>query len=373
MKVVFILAYKLLHIQYHFQISALYFLIPIFVLYCYMKKVNCFAGTVYFFVALFTVIAPLHAQVVINSSQWINELNLTGSLPDKLLSTRSVVFYQFGLTEHELNKVQEYFKRTGVDAVVYMELDMLLANVDAVRAHADYLNKREVANLIFLDKVETQYRIVVTTFSGKETVLEKGQNAWQATNTNLEEAVKTLYRTAANSLKKQNMLINDFPEMEYSINFILGKRNDFFAMDLKVDMLAVPKTGDDMIDQQLAAYFQQNYPLKHKLTEPGLSDKELRKQGYLYVVRLVCARGVTVKKLLGYDLTKAESAYTSVTYPEGAAVLKSIPASQKIFKAYFKHIDSGNVFLGTKWDADLTWQEALRNQINGLKLEFKLP
>lgn len=319
------------------------------------------------------VVVPLRAQMTTSSAQWLNQLNLNGPLPEKLLSTRSAVFYQYGLTEKELNTAQEYFKKTGVDAVIYLEMDMLLANTDAIRAHADYLTKREIANLIFLDTDASQYRVIVTSYSGKETVIEKGQQAWSVQNANFTEAVKTLYRTAANSLKKQNMLINDFPELEYAINFILGKRNDFFAMDLKVDMLAVPKTGDEAIDAKLTEYFQANYPLKYKLTEPGISDKDLRKQGYLYVVRFVYARGITVKRLLGYDLTKAESAYTSVTFPAGVSVLKNIPANEKIFKVYFKHIDSGNVFLGTKWDADLTWEEALQNQIKGLKAEFKLP
>lgn len=338
-----------------------------------MEKVKYFIHPCYLAIILMAIVAPLRAQIATSSTQWLSQLNLTGALPEKLLSTRSAVFYQYGLTEKELNTAQEYFKRTGVDAVMFLEMDMLIANNDAIRAHADYLTKREIANLVFLDMDGSKYRIIITPYSGKETVIEKEQQAWSVTNQNFSEAVKTLYRTAANSLKKQNMLINDFPEMEYAINFILGKRNEFFAMDLKVDMLAVPKTGDEAIDGKLAEYFQANYPLKFKLTEPGISDKDLRKQGYLYVVRFVYARGVTAKRLLGYDLTKAESAYTSVTFPGGVSVLKSIPANEKIFKVYFKHIDSGNVFLGTKWDADLTWEEALQNQIKGLKAEFKLP
>lgn len=338
-----------------------------------MEKVNCFVRSCYLILALLAMASPLKAQLVTSPSQWLSQLNLEGALPEKLLSTRTAVFYHYELTEKDLNAAQEYFKRAGVDAVVYMETDMLLANADAIRAHADYLTKREIANLIFLDKSATGYRLVVTPFSGKETVLEKGQQAWSVANANFAETVKTLYRVAANSLKKQNMLINEFPEMDYAIDFILGKRNDFFAMDLKVDMLAVPKTGDEAIDKKLGEYFQANYPLKHKLTEPGISDKDLRKQGYLYVVRFVSARGISAKKLLGYDLTKQGSAYPSVTYPAGTAVVKNIPANEKVFKVYFKHIDSGNVFLGTKWDADLTWEEALQNQIKGLKAELKLP
>lgn len=338
-----------------------------------MKRFVNALRNVFFLIILIVISITANAQLIVESSEWLNQMNLSGSLPPKLLSTRTAVFYHYNLSEKELNTAQEYFQRTGIDAVVYMETDMLLANADAIRAFSDYLEKREVVNIIFLEKDATQYRVVITSFNGKESVIEKDQAAWSVMNVNFTEAMKTVYRTAANSLKKQNMLINDLPETDYSINFILGKRNDFFAMDLKVDMLAVPKTGVTEIDSKLEAFFQANYPLKYKMTEPGISDKDLRKQGYLYVIRFVYARGVTAKKLLGYDLTKAESAYTSVTYPNGQAVLKNLPAHDKIFKMYFKHIDSGNVFLGTKWDADVTWEEALQNQIKGMKAEFKLP
>jgi len=78
-------------------------------------------------------------------------------------------------------------------------------------------------------------------------------------------------------------------------------------------------------------------------------------------------------ELLGYDMSKGESALVSVTYPDNAsAQLKNIPADQPVYKFYFRHIDSGDVFLGTKWDADLTWQQALKNQLKGFKIEFKI-
>jgi hypothetical protein len=188
----------------------------------------------------------------------------------------------------------------------------------------------------------------------------------------LTEALKELYRTSSNQQKKENLLINDVPEMDMKINPILGKRNEFYAMDLKVDPLAVPKTGNELIDQRIAEIFEQNYPLKYKITEPGISERDLRRQGLLYVVCYVHARGVVARELLGYDMSKSESAFVSVTYPQDQQQVKNIPANTPIFKFYFKHIDSGNVFLGTKWDADLTWEEALLNQINGMKAELRL-
>ena len=103
------------------------------------------------------------------------------------------------------------------------------------------------------------------------------------------------------------------------------------------------------------------------MTEPGIPEKELRKQGQLYVLGFIHARGSVAKELLGYDMTKSESALLSVTFPDGQQQLKNIPSNTPVFKFYFKHIDSGNVFLGTKWDADVTWQQALINHIRGMK------
>ena len=71
-------------------------------------------------------------------------------------------------------------------------------------------------------------------------------------------------------------------------------------------------------------------------------------------------------------MSKGESALISVTYPNGQQQLKSFSANTPVYKFYFKHIDSGNVFLGTKWDADLTWEQALKNQIKGFKAELKV-
>lgn len=303
---------------------------------------------------------------------WIDHLNLSGGLPEKLLGTRSVVFYDYKLSPKEMEDAQHSFQRTGIDAVAYFELDMLMASKDITKAFSDYLVKREIQNLVLIEKSEEQYRVTITLFNGKENVADDKQSAWSLSNRVFTEVLKTLYRTAANQLKRTNLLINDLAETDLTINPILGKRNEFFAIDLKVDPLAVPKTGDEAVDKQLEDLFKNNYPLKYKLTDPGLSDKELRKQGYYYVMCVVYARAVVAKKMLGYDMTKSESALVSVTYPGGQPQLKNIPSNTLVYKIYFKHIDSGNVFLGTKWDADLTLEQALLNQLKGLKAELRL-
>jgi hypothetical protein len=326
----------------------------------------------FFSFIIFLLSAPAVAQRVVTPKEWIEQMNLKAGLPAKLLSTRSVVFYDYSLTEKNLLDVQQMLQRTGVDAVAYFELDMLMASKDVTKAFADYFTKREMTNLVFVERDETNYRVTATAFNEKENVVDPGQAAWSESNSVLLEAMKALYRTAATQQKKQNLLINDTPETGLAINPILGKRNEFYAPDLKVDPLAVQKTGDEAIDRELEAIFTANYPLKFKMAEPNLTEKELRKQGLLYVLCVVHTRGAVAKELLGYDMSKSESALVSVTYPETTQQLKNIPSNTTIFKFYFKHIDSGNAFFGTKWDADITWQQALLNQIRGMKAELRI-
>ena len=312
------------------------------------------------------------AQPFIDGKTFIDQLNLNGALPEKLLSTRTVVFYSSELTDAELSDAQGYFQRAGIDAVAHFPIDILVAGADPKRGLFDLLVKREISNIMFLEK-NGSTRIVITAFNGNEKIVDANQSSWSVTNSVWTEALKVLQRSASTQLKKQNLLVNSSPEYDGDINMFLGKRNEFYAVDLKVDPLGVRKTGNQAFDQELETLLTANYPFKFKMFEPETSEKEIRKQGYYYILLFVSARGAIARELLEYPMTKAESAIVSVTFPEGGQQqLKNIPASTPVFKAYFKHIDSQNIFLGGKWDADLTWQQALLNNIRGLKAEMRI-
>lgn len=309
----------------------------------------------------------LSSAQVLSEKDLLSSLNTGGSLPENLLSTRSVVAYHYTLNDKNLQTIQTSFKETGIDAIAYFESDQLLAGRDVGVAYANYFIKRDIKYLVFLQKEDNNYKIVITPFNNKESFVDPGQDAWSAEDSQLTELLKKIYR-ASGSLKNQNFLINDYPETDISIGIFGGRRSEFFALDLKVDMLAVRKFGDDAMDKELEEIFSA-YPYKYKLTEPGIPERELRKQGYLYVLYFVHARGSVARKVLGYNTGKQESAYVSVTYPAKEPQMKSIPSDTPVYKFYFKHIESGNVFLGTKWDADVTWQQALQNQLTGFLTE----
>lgn len=332
-------------------------------------KLNLVRHILFFIMFGFTTICS--AQVTEAETQFFRRMNATGGLPEKLLSARTVVFYSYTFSIKELESIQQSFQRTGIDAVGYFESDYLFAGQDVFVALADYLNKREITNLIFIQKRESAYALYATTYNTKATLTEENQYAWHAQDKSLSELLLKVYRTAANSLKKQNLLISEFPETGLTVNPIQGRRNDFFAIDLKVDPIAIPKFGDETLDRELEEIFK-SYPYKYKLTEPGLTEKELRKQGYYYILSFVHARAKVAKTVLGYDMTKAESAFVSVTYPSSQPVLKNYSADTPVYKFYIKHIDSQNVFLGTKWDADITPRQALLNHLQGFKVEFRI-
>jgi hypothetical protein len=315
--------------------------------------------------------SSLLAQITDSENSFVRQLKSGSPLPEKLLATRTAVFYTHTFSPKELGLMQESFQRSGIDAVVYFETDYLFASKDASNALSAYLNQREITNLIFFQKKDEGYACYIVEYNTKPTLVEQNQYAWSGEDKHLSELLLKIYRTSANSLKKTNMLIIDVPETGVVINPILGRRSDFFAIDLKVDPIAIPKSGNEKEDKELEEIFA-IYPFKYKLTEPGLSEKELRKQGYYYVLALTKGRNKVLKQLLGYDMSKAETAHISVTYPNGQPVLKSYDADEVVFKFYIKHIDSQNVFLGTKWDADVTWQQALLNHLKAFKSELKL-
>jgi hypothetical protein len=70
-------------------------------------------------------------------------------MPEKILSTRSVVVYPKSIGKKQLEEIQASFQRTGIDAVAYFETDLLLAGQDVATAFAYYFNQRDIANLVF--------------------------------------------------------------------------------------------------------------------------------------------------------------------------------------------------------------------------------
>jgi hypothetical protein len=302
-----------------------------------------------------------------------SKLSLTNSVPANLLALRSCVFYSSSCTNQQLETIQKSFQKTGIDAVAYFKTPFVFAGDDISQKVAEYLIKREIAFIILVDKNENVFSFIFTPFNNTKDFVNNGQSGWEIANMSLNEGLQTIYRTTVNNQPVKNFLINSYPERDFPISIIEGRRSDFYAIDLKVDKLAVPWFKDAAKDSTMAQFFRDNYPFNYGMVEPGLDKKELRSKGFHYLLSYLHTEGVIAKEILGYPNATGESAITSVTYPNGSLQLKTLPAETPVYKFYLKHLESGNVFLGTKWDGDITWQDALRNQIKGFKAELKIP
>src|SRR5690349_4200548 len=91
--------------------------------------------------------APCVAQLPLNEQEFYGRIQSGGALPEKLLSTRTAVFYSFKIPAKELELIQKSFQRSGIDAVVYFEDDLLTAGRDVSVSMARYLNDRDISNL----------------------------------------------------------------------------------------------------------------------------------------------------------------------------------------------------------------------------------
>jgi hypothetical protein len=294
-----------------------------------------------------------------------------GELPEKILSSRSVVLYSPNLSSKEVGEIHESLVRTGIDAVAYFENDRVFAGEDVAMAFTKYFLTRETSCFVVVEKQNGLYRISATSFSGTPELIDTAKPVWSAEHASLKEALRILYSTALNAYKRQNFLINDSPETDLSISVIEGRRIEAFASDLKVDRLAIQKFGNEKLDQELEAIMKE-YPLKFALVDRSIAEPDLRRQGYAYVLKFVHSRAPVAKQLLGYETSRAETAVASIAFSRGVEQVKMIPSDTPVFKFYFRQIEFNNVYLGTRWDADTTWQQALINFISGMKKEMRL-
>jgi len=319
------------------------------------------------FLGFLTVFIASHA-----AAQHVPVLKPSPTVPPKLLNSRCVALYDYRLTQNELNEFQRGFQRIGIDAIAYFPDDIVYAGKDGQLAYLNYFNERQISFVVFLQKAGDTYRFTVAPYNSKPSLVDEDLPAWQVTNVRLNQLLTTVLQDSWSSQKKANYLVNEFAETDISVDVVKGRRQEFYAIDLKVDNLAVPKFGVVAMDTLLEKFFSENYPLKYKIVDFGSDEQELRRKGFLYVLCYVHTRGEAAKQVLGYDLSKGEKSYASIAFPEGQLQLKVLPKDEIVFKFYFRHIDNGNIFLGTKWDADVNWLDALRNHVLGFKQEAKI-
>lgn len=291
-------------------------------------------------------------------------------VPAGLLGKRAIVLYDESLNIKELEETQRAFQQTGIDALGYIITDHVLAGPDPLRTFTTYLTNRAVDFLIFFEK-EKGYSLTFVRYNNTSDLVDISAPAWKQTHSSLAEMLKMTYRFAISNQKKQNLLVNDYPETDVKLKYFTGRRNETFTSDAVSFKIAVTRWGDEKADEELAQILKEYFPVKCELVDPKLTERELGSKGFRTVLRFVHTRGSVAKEILDYDLTLLANSLSTVYYVNGEADIKTIPASQTIYKFYVKHIEYGNIFLGKGWDADVTWQGALKNHLQAMREVLK--
>ncbi|MBS1557869.1 MAG: hypothetical protein JST69_04000 [Bacteroidetes bacterium] len=325
-----------------------------------------------FFFCLFIFSAYAgYSQALPESDKLLSRLNFGSSLPAKLCAGRSVVLYDASFTPDELLGAQKYFQQAGIDAVLYLDIDYVLSGIDPLHAFANYFSSRNIRFLILLQKPGKGYQITITEYNGTPDLADKQHTAWKLDDPFFPSLLQAVYRFCISTQKKESFLINDVPEKNILPHFF-RERDERFTADVRMVKTAVPRMGNEADDNLLIELLKDKFPFKYDLVDPQLKDNELEEKGYRLVLRFVHTRGDVARDMLGYDVSQTAGSLLTTYFLEGAQKVKTIPSKKTIYKFYLKNTEYHNIFLGTRWDADETWPEALRNYIMMMRAELRL-
>ena len=339
-------------------------------------------------------------------------LKYQSSLPDKILSTKTVVLVSSPNREGEsipedwqplAEQAHPVLAEAGIDPVAYYFYDDVYSGKETRAAFAESWKKRGIAHILLIVKSELnsnkkniRYLLLATAFNGDPSLMTEGQQAWKSNGKNFKKVLEKLSR-AAYKQTSTNLLVSEVPEYFNDVKIIKGQRVESYYTDLKLGKLAVPKFATsnlpgkrpgglvnnivqnrlDQAEQQAnefnnqLASIMQGYKFEHGLVEEYTSDKDLMIAGYNYVIRSIRTSGIGVKKLLNYHVDEEEEYYITVKLVNNKPTMRYIPIRAPIYKYYIKNIKTGNVYLGKNWDADETWQESLKNVLYNIGLELK--
>ncbi|UXX80564.1 hypothetical protein N7E81_05555 [Reichenbachiella carrageenanivorans] len=340
-----------------------------------------------------------------SGTQWLDmkNLDIQPHLPKYLLSRKSVVFVSVPRSQKDPNvredwkglsaKVHNAFRQMKIDAVAYYYLDDVFASPDVSESFAREMTEREIKYIIVLEQspkneagVES-FKITLSAYNDAPTFISEKQKAWQTEGPVLDvilsEMRKDVYRA---EMELENYLILDIPEFFNDTQIIKGRRIPTYALDLKVDKLVVPKFQKYIMEdsaaldaatrQKIAAYnlevdrknerlieIMKDYPLDYVLFDSS-NDDDIYNAGYQFSLLTIHGTGKTVKQILNFDTDPYETDYVTI---QASSALNTLPVDAVVYKYYVKHVYTKDVYLGSRWDADLTWEQALKNFIFHMK------
>ena len=332
-------------------------------------------------------------------------VELSDQLPSTLTNGRSIVIIEVKddrvsgfSTRGDWKKLaleaHKTFRKIGVDAISYVYRDDLFAGPEVTHAYLKLLSKRAVKNVIYLqhDPSSNQsYTLICAPFDPDQ-LLKNQSTTWKQSHSELETIMLRMGRQVLRQeLERSNFLITENPEYLDDLVIFDGNRLENFPSRIKSLKLAVTKfqkVNTDGISNEnlLAAIEQYNqsieqknkelasimgaYPFDYELVDM-VDDKEIYAAGFQYALMSISSTGLSIKRMLNYPSASSETHIMTATYDtSNKADLKRIPAKANMTKYYIKQTIMNDIHSGNDWDADVTWQQGLKNFLYNLNVAF---
>lgn len=325
------------------------------------------------------------------------------NIPRTINSERSVVIVHVQDQINGVTKVGNWQKPSeeahrafitmGVDVVTYINHYDLVASSNSKTAYSELFNRRNIKNILFLIQKENSYELIVAPYNGKPSFIDNGIEVFASESNQLYDVLlQTGREIKRRDYEKENFLIPAKPNFGTGISILeksLLKNYPGILRRTKLSVerfakLEVPKNASDETTKKIEEYNQKideknieldtlmkGYPYEYELIEP-MSDEDLLRSRRQFVLRCISGQAKTLRLMLDYSVDPGETDFVSIIpiMPDQTKA-KPIDKSAIVHKFYIRQNISKNIHVG-EWDADNTWQAALRNMIGNLIQEHNV-
>ena len=353
------------------------------------------------FLQLLSILAPflLSAQLSLSDFRQLDESRET---PVNLTSSRTAVFVESGLVQSAFtlegdwkkisNQAHNYLHKMGVDAILYVNYRDFYSGNSTKHFYNDQLKKRSVEHILILTQTSSGFNLICTKYNGQSTLVNNKQTAYKLSSNSLDR----LMLTFARDVKKADRPLENFliPEKPYFLdvlpivensnlkNYPGQIRRSKLAVE-KFSPLPIPEDANADLKEKIDRFNQdveaKNIELTKVLSDYPydiefvnyMSDEDLLRNRYQFILRNLSTTGESIRAQLKYQIQPSKAGYVSVIpINDESTSIKTIPKHAIVSKFYIRQNIAKNVYVG-EWDADATWQDALKNYLGNMFQYFR--
>lgn len=327
----------------------------------------------------------------------------TLTVPESINSGRTAVIVQVpdergdfrtvGPWQTLSERAHKAFVTMGIDAVFYINHYSLVVSDKSKKSFRDLFSLRRIENLIFLTQTDLGYEIMMGDYSGTTAFMSTESPVFYYQNSQLYDLLLQVGREIKRAdYTQENLLIPERPNFLSGISIVeksllknypgILRRSKLVAE--RFEKMPIAEDSKPEVKEKIDAYnaaieeknkkfeeLMEGYPYEYEFIDP-MSDEDLLRNRYQFVLRSISGQASTLREMLNYEVSRSETDYVSTipVMPDQTRA-KPIPRESLVHKFYIKQNISKNIHVGV-WDADVTWEDALKNLIGNLIQEHNV-